>query len=420
MKERPVDLISQLPDHIIHQILSFLRCKKDVARTSVLSKRWKDIWASFLILDFDQRNFQMMSSRKETGSAEAETKKKKEIFRSFVSNTLQSRIEQGSSIRKISFRLTSFDGDMATDINKWIKSATQSNTQELDLHFPSKKKLYTLSHNVFTVETLTALCISGCNLKNVKVVNLPNLRKLCLERLHVREKIIQDLSQDCPLLEDLRLIHCSTGFRDLLLSSDKLRRVDLHLCRRLHKVELRAPNLEKFWYHHQMFCRQEQVELDLASCSILKSLTVEIPSMTDEMFQSLVSKLPVLEQLSLCECNKLKTITISSHRLKKLSLRDCKKLKEADIDTPNLVSFEYKGKEMPFLSMNPSGLIEANIYLQRGVQNQTRVGFCDEEDDRARFAKLQEFLGKFDHSKGLKLIVHSKKVNFSCCTGVNL
>ncbi|CAN1168610.1 Jacalin-related lectin 19 [Linum perenne] len=408
MTNRPVDLISQLPDHIIHHILSFLRCKKDVDRISVLSKRWREIRESFMILVFDQRKFHMVPL-KQNENREVETKRRNGMFMNHVSSTLKTRIEQGSSIRKFALRMTSFDSGMSTDVNQWIRSSIESNIQELDLYFPNKNKLYTLSQNVFTVETLASLCISGCNLKNCKVVNLPNLRKLCLERLHVHEKTLQGLISGCPLIADLRLVHCSTGFQQLVLSSDKLSRVDLHLCRRLQQVELKTPNLERFWYHHQNFDRKDNCDLDLASCTVLKSLTIEIPGMTDDKFQNLISKLPVLEQLTLCKCNKLKSITISSHRLKKLVLRDCKKLRETDIDSPNLVSFEYKGKEMPFLSMNPSGLKEANLYLERGIKNQTRIGFCHGEDDKARFAKLQEFLEKFDHSKGLKLLVHSKK-----------
>ncbi|TYG68314.1 hypothetical protein ES288_D05G144300v1 [Gossypium darwinii] len=42
-----VDYISQLPDHIIHQIMGRLRCNKVTARTCILSKRWRDIWTSF-------------------------------------------------------------------------------------------------------------------------------------------------------------------------------------------------------------------------------------------------------------------------------------------------------------------------------------------------------------------------------------
>nr|GFA32816.1 F-box/FBD/LRR-repeat protein At5g44980 isoform X1 [Tanacetum cinerariifolium] len=53
----PIDEISDMPDLIIHHILSFLRCPKDVARITVLSKKWRSIWASFISFDFDHKKF---------------------------------------------------------------------------------------------------------------------------------------------------------------------------------------------------------------------------------------------------------------------------------------------------------------------------------------------------------------------------
>jgi len=46
------DLISNLPDHIIGCILSFLHIKEAI-RTSVLSKRWISLWKIITRLNFD-------------------------------------------------------------------------------------------------------------------------------------------------------------------------------------------------------------------------------------------------------------------------------------------------------------------------------------------------------------------------------
>ena len=48
-----VDQISDLPEMIMHHTLSFLP-RKDVAKTSLLSKKWNCVWCSFPILGFDQ------------------------------------------------------------------------------------------------------------------------------------------------------------------------------------------------------------------------------------------------------------------------------------------------------------------------------------------------------------------------------
>ncbi|GMN20671.1 hypothetical protein TIFTF001_043141 [Ficus carica] len=51
------DRISHLPDEVAHHILSFLPME-DVAQTSTLSKRWKFIWRTLPVVDFDENRFQ--------------------------------------------------------------------------------------------------------------------------------------------------------------------------------------------------------------------------------------------------------------------------------------------------------------------------------------------------------------------------
>lgn len=51
-----LDRISSLPPFIIHHIMLYLS-SKDVAKTSLLSKRWSYLRASFPILDFDQHEY---------------------------------------------------------------------------------------------------------------------------------------------------------------------------------------------------------------------------------------------------------------------------------------------------------------------------------------------------------------------------
>lgn len=47
-----MDRISQLPDDVLVNILSFLGLE-DTARTSILSKRWRGLWMFVVRLDFD-------------------------------------------------------------------------------------------------------------------------------------------------------------------------------------------------------------------------------------------------------------------------------------------------------------------------------------------------------------------------------
>ena len=55
-----MDRISDLPKIILHDILSRLP-EEDAARTSVLSKAWKDTWSSFPILVFNEDKFELIN-----------------------------------------------------------------------------------------------------------------------------------------------------------------------------------------------------------------------------------------------------------------------------------------------------------------------------------------------------------------------
>ncbi|KAK8584843.1 hypothetical protein V6N13_138789 [Hibiscus sabdariffa] len=402
-----VDYISQLPEDIIHKILALLRCNKDAARTSILSKRWRDIWASFSSLVFDQRKF-LPQLRGLKSSVEVQTRieENAEMFENYVDRTLQRCVEQNSrSVEKFVLHVTYCNSQLTTSINRWIDMALRKHIKELDLHVPSHMhKRYSLPQSVFAARMITSLRVNGCKLGPCNNLNLSNLQKVCLAKLSVKEQMIEKMVHACPLLEDFRLVY-ATRLKVLKVSNlPKLRRVDLHACAELNEVNLQAPSLETFWY----VAGRRQCKIDLSTCNTLKSLTLEDATLKDESFQNHLSCFPVLEKLVLSKCYALENITISSYQLKTLILRECKQLKEADIDTPNLLSLEYKGERMmPFTSLNPSSLKEAKLCFKPSKQGEPR--FHNEDKHAPWFASLQKFLMKFDYSRGLKLVVRCDK-----------
>jgi len=50
------DRISDLPDSLLYHIISFLPTTKDVVVTSLLSKRWKPLWLSQLVINLDEED----------------------------------------------------------------------------------------------------------------------------------------------------------------------------------------------------------------------------------------------------------------------------------------------------------------------------------------------------------------------------
>ncbi|XP_065866969.1 uncharacterized protein [Euphorbia lathyris] len=404
-----IDYISQLPDHVIHHILSHLPCNKDVARTSILSKKWRDIWASYIILDFDERKFHKQDwkhrfslellSIKFKKKKEMGMKAKNELFRNFVDDTLERRIEQNGCIQKFGLHLTSYCKEQANHVNRWISLASKSKVQELDLHIPSNRNLYyDLPQLVFASDSIISLRIHGCRLGTCNDIKFSNLQKLSFGKLNINENIIQNLMLSCPLINDFRLIYC-IGVKNLVLLSDRLDRVDIHFCHGMEKIEIQSSSLQTFWYHANI---SRHCEVNLASCKYLKNLTFVDAKMNDATFQNHLSNFPVLGRLALSKCNALQFITIKSHHLKALALRECAKLRETDIDTPNLLSFKYSGQTewIPFSWMNPSGMKEAKLYFQCSSTLHKSVSSI-------WYNGLTSFLKRFDHSKGMKLVVCS-------------
>ncbi|XP_009367507.2 uncharacterized protein LOC103957140 [Pyrus x bretschneideri] len=140
-------------------------------------------------------------------------------------------------------------------------------------------------------------------------------------------------------------------------------------------------------------------KINLAECESLKRLTLEDNGMTDNQFRDRFFMFPLLEKLDLHKCLYLKNIRIASHRLKRLVLRGCKKLAYVEIDTTNLLSFEYEGDEMPFSFLNPISLKEAKFSFAP-VKNVI--------SEPEWFLKMRKFLGKLDH-RDFKLVVYTNK-----------
>nr|XP_008380867.2 uncharacterized protein LOC103443753 isoform X2 [Malus domestica] len=381
-----VDYVSQLPETVIHLILSLLRSTKDAARTSTLSKRWRDLWTSFSVLAFDQCKFQAPEGVKDKKTCNA-------MFKEFVDKSLQSHFERNLGIYKLVLHLNSFDQDMAHRIEQWVGLAAENKIKEIGFHASGH---YTLPRNVFASETITGLRLEGCRLDTSSNITLPYLQKLYLRKLPLDQSIIMNLITSCPQINGLRLILC-TGLNHLQISSLlQLYRVEVHYCHGPALIEIKAPSLETFW-----FCGKKNMpcKINLAECESLKRLTLEDSGMTDNQFRDRFFMFPLLEKLDLHKCLNLKNIRIASHRLKRLVLRGCKKLVDVEIDTPNLLSFEYEGDEMPFSFLNPISLKEAKFSFAP-VKNVI--------SEPEWFLKMREFLGKLDH-RNFKLVVYTNK-----------
>lgn len=151
-----------------------------------------------------------------------------------------------------------------------------------------------------------------------------------------------------------------------------------------------------YWLKTSWLC-----DINLSGCENLKYLSIQDPSLTDEVFQDMIKKLPYLEKLVLRECARLEQITILSKTLTELSIIRCKKNIDPLINAPNLYSFEFSGERIPFVPfmlLNISSLHVAKLHLH--LRKNESYTFCD----------LERFLRIIVKNGGWKSIVSSNKV----------
>ncbi|GFQ01397.1 putative F-box/FBD/LRR-repeat protein at4g13965 [Phtheirospermum japonicum] len=228
-----VDRLSALPDQVLCHVLSFLPTKTSVS-TSILSTRWKSIWAHVPTLDFNLDDYL-------TGTAG---------LPNIISRVLSlHKVQTLDSLRLIFPDCSDFE------LETLIIIAISRNVKNLHIELDSE---LTLPRRLFAITTLVRLTLSGCPCfyKTGSDVHLP-----CLKRLHLDYIQCQDdedlprLLSGCPVLEDLILDSVSFAEKKLgcfNVSSSSLKRLTVTLVDNFYdaedddldcRVEINAPAL---------------------------------------------------------------------------------------------------------------------------------------------------------------------------------
>ncbi|PWA61989.1 F-box domain, Leucine-rich repeat domain, L domain-like protein [Artemisia annua] len=190
--ENEVDRISNLPDPILHLILSPLRSTEEVVRTSVLSTRWKYLWTSIPSLDIDIYRRSALKTNE---------------FKEFVYWVLANRTQDLDS-----FRLScSNHYDMPT-IGRWIHLVVMRKIKQLDLTFCFEDidEIIELPRCLVDCDSLEVLnlCLSHAYLSVSSFTGSRTLKVLKLDRVGLFDSELEKFLANCPLLEELSLIDC--------------------------------------------------------------------------------------------------------------------------------------------------------------------------------------------------------------------
>ncbi|KAK3219851.1 hypothetical protein Dsin_013821 [Dipteronia sinensis] len=212
VEDNEIDRISELPPFIVHQIMSHLLVK-EVAQTSILSKRWQYLQRSFPIFDFDEayRYFMEISCpiffRSKRGRLRINIRR----FIEYVNASLLRFCELKFSMQKLRILISLLDiKESSCVLDKWIGLATENGVKELDFDVRTlTDSAYTLPGIIFSAKLLTTLKLAGCKLEQPSdTIRFLSLKSLTLNYVCISEVMLQKITSECVLLEELSMSNC--------------------------------------------------------------------------------------------------------------------------------------------------------------------------------------------------------------------
>ncbi|PON54597.1 F-box domain containing protein [Trema orientale] len=303
-----MDRISELPDHLIHHILSFIPTI-DVVRMSILSRRWRQVWYSVPDLHFcDYDHIDRFHFHSQP----------KKAFYKFVDNCLKYRERSARYIADsfITKLRIEYYGDKPA-LDNWSTLTIWRNIKELDIFTEPQDFFvvyYCLPEAVLNARSLTVLKLDYLTFDGSCSISLPSLISLSLMYVKLNDEALQNLLLGCPALEKFVLTK-GYGLLDPKISSLTLK--FLEIIEDDHKpfktLEFETINLQSLIYNGD----RENI-INLSACKAIRSL-----SLSDIMLrelENLICGFSLLESLTLYHCFDVKHIRICGQDLKTIRL----------------------------------------------------------------------------------------------------
>ncbi|XP_059450893.1 putative F-box/FBD/LRR-repeat protein At4g03220 [Corylus avellana] len=282
------DRLSNLPDGILHHILSLLPVKS-IAKTSVLSTRWNYLWATVPCLDFSE--FSMKEKRRE---------RKREAMELIIKTVLAARHAN------FNIKVFRFKGQLGvTCLGDWIQQLVRHSVEELELDVVFGGR-FNLPPCLFDCDSLKSLTLkthhlnswfqfcsydftrTGRGLRSLQTLILKHVRFIyntsaalfsassfpALKRLTLNNCIeINRLNIGCPELEGLQVERTKMNVLEIS-AGEKLKNLRVISSFRASKneswVKIFAPKLETFCWENNEFPEEYSVQsfTFLKKCSI--------------------------------------------------------------------------------------------------------------------------------------------------------
>ncbi|XP_074284198.1 F-box/LRR-repeat protein At3g03360-like [Silene latifolia] len=371
-----VDRFSDLPDFIVHHIISFLDTR-EAYRTCILSKRWAHISATNPIIEFHYY-CEPKSPHRYWPSEEVSAR-----LLGYMDSRMQSYAKDNLRVRTLKLRFPNSHKvvgcnvkdlrcivkelphveELPSKIDEWLRIAVRNQVEKLDLDSPVLK--YQLPDILLSAKSLRQL-----NCIKVKIpyyngaINLESLQTLELFDVDVEERMLNHIISSCLLLKCLSVKYCF-GFKTIVIPCCSQVK-ELTLTYSLPEngtIVLESSYLTCFQFSD--ICDDRwPVMLKPGLLRNLRTLDLFSSGITDGVLGKLLPELASLETLHLFNCRRLTMIRISSVQLKKIYLDECHGLLYVTIDAPSLTKFKYKGNFDPdciiFISSQASCVISVH------------------------------------------------------------
>ncbi|XP_078177992.1 F-box/LRR-repeat protein At4g14103-like isoform X1 [Carex rostrata] len=216
-----VDRISNLPDPILILILSLLSTKESV-QTSLLAKRFQNLWASVPVLGFDFDDFLPDDHSEYLDEDEENLFEYEENFTKFVDGIFEHREPSNLDSFKLKWKEDESDPTPAT---AWLETVAKLKPKFFFVHIFTENFNFEVPDSVFVCESLEELELElGFEAISPRSVNLPCLKKVTLDSIEIVDEVMQKLS-GLPALEEMVLSYCQLNICDI--SSGTLKRLVL-------------------------------------------------------------------------------------------------------------------------------------------------------------------------------------------------
>ncbi|CAM8937781.1 unnamed protein product [Rhodiola kirilowii] len=230
--------IDQLPDDVLLLIISFLTTLAEVARTSILGRRWRNLWL-YTCLDFDATTV-LPIERFETSH---------DWYIAWVNKVIDARAALPGLLPVKELRIRyELDASQGFHIDRWIDFAIANRVETLHLEFCPYEGIVFYDHQYILSEERWHRVPSGLS-------SLKCLKSLSLWCVSASKQFIEFILSSCPLLEDMSLYLAGT-YVDLDISGApplQLRRLKIDTLKQFaltnsvphisHHFSTKGPNL---------------------------------------------------------------------------------------------------------------------------------------------------------------------------------